>query len=59
MNHAAMRVALSAVADSMRVDQIRRHDGACIVFAGVTDPVGRDTHKQNPDRALASAPRGS
>lgn len=29
---------------------------AKLVFAGVTDPVGRDTHKQDPDRALAGAP---
>jgi predicted MPP superfamily phosphohydrolase len=27
-----------------------------IVFAGITDPVGRDAHKQDPDRALAGAP---
>lgn len=27
-----------------------------LVIAGVTDPVGRDTHKQDPDRALAGAP---
>jgi predicted MPP superfamily phosphohydrolase len=31
-------------------------NGAEIVFAGVTDPVGRDTHKQDPVRALAGAP---
>jgi predicted MPP superfamily phosphohydrolase len=31
-------------------------NGAAIVFAGVTDPVGRDTHKQDPVRALANAP---
>ena len=31
-------------------------DGARVVFAGVTDPVGRDSHKQDPDRALAGAP---
>lgn len=29
---------------------------ARIVFAGVTDPVGRDTHRPDPDRALAGAP---
>lgn len=29
---------------------------ARIVFAGVTDPVGRDTHKPDPDRALDGAP---
>jgi uncharacterized protein len=28
-----------------------------LVIAGVTDPVGRDTHKQDPHRALAGAPR--
>jgi hypothetical protein len=28
-----------------------------LVIAGVTDPVGRYTHKQNPAAALASAPR--
>jgi predicted MPP superfamily phosphohydrolase len=35
---------------------VRRGD-ARIVFAGVTDPVGRDTHAPDPDRALAGAPR--
>lgn len=30
---------------------------AQIVFAGVTDPVGRDSHAPDPDRALAGAPR--
>jgi predicted MPP superfamily phosphohydrolase len=29
---------------------------AKLVMAGVTDPVGRYTHKQDPDRALAGAP---
>lgn len=29
---------------------------ARLVMAGVTDPVGRYTHKQDPDRALANAP---
>jgi predicted MPP superfamily phosphohydrolase len=29
---------------------------ASLVIAGVTDPVGRATHKQDPDRALAGAP---
>jgi len=29
---------------------------ARLVIAGVTDPVGRDTHRQDPDRALAGAP---
>jgi predicted MPP superfamily phosphohydrolase len=31
-------------------------NGAKVVFAGVTDPVGRDTHRQDPDRALSGAP---
>ncbi|HKO56149.1 MAG TPA: TIM barrel protein [Thermoanaerobaculia bacterium] len=35
---------------------IKRGD-AKLVMAGVTDPVGRYTHKQDPDRALAGAPR--
>lgn len=30
-----------------------------VVFAGITDPVGRGTHKQDPDRALANAPRNA
>lgn len=30
-----------------------------LVIAGVTDPVGRYTHKQNPSAALASAPCGA
>jgi predicted MPP superfamily phosphohydrolase len=30
---------------------------ARIVFAGVTDPVGRGSHRQDPDAALGSAPR--
>lgn len=29
---------------------------AQLVFAGITDPVGRGDHKQDPDRALAGAP---
>ena len=29
---------------------------AKLVMAGVTDPVGRNTHKQDPDRALSGAP---
>ncbi|HET7435200.1 MAG TPA: metallophosphoesterase [Thermoanaerobaculia bacterium] len=36
--------------------RVIERDGAQIVFAGVTDPVGRDTHKQDPHRALANAP---
>ena len=32
---------------------------ARLVIAGVTDPVGRYTHKQDPDRALAGAPEES
>lgn len=31
-------------------------DGARVVIAGVTDPVGRDAHQQDPERALAGAP---
>ena len=34
---------------------IERGD-AQLVIAGVTDPVGRDTHKQDSRRALAGAP---
>jgi predicted MPP superfamily phosphohydrolase len=34
-------------------------NGKQIVFAGVTDPVGRDTHKQDPVRALSNAPAAS
>jgi uncharacterized protein len=30
--------------------------GARLVIAGITDPVGRYTHKQDPRRALANAP---
>jgi uncharacterized protein len=30
-----------------------------VVFAGITDPVGRGTHQQDPDRALANAPAKS
>ncbi len=36
--------------------RIIRRGNARLVLAGVTDPVGRDTHKQDPDRALAGAP---
>lgn len=32
-------------------------DGASIAFAGVTDPVGRGSHQQDPARALAHAPK--
>jgi hypothetical protein len=32
---------------------------AQIVFAGVTDPMGRDTHRQDPARAVAGAPEGA
>lgn len=35
---------------------IERGPNGRIVFAGITDPVGRDAHKQDPDRALAGAP---
>ena len=31
-------------------------NGARLAFAGVTDPTGRGTHRQDPDRALAGAP---
>jgi predicted MPP superfamily phosphohydrolase len=34
-------------------------NGIPIVFAGVTDPVGRGTHQQDPDRALAGTPPGA
>ncbi|HEV7921497.1 MAG TPA: metallophosphoesterase [Thermoanaerobaculia bacterium] len=37
--------------------RIIRRGEAKLVMAGVTDPVGRYTHKQDPDRALAGAPR--
>jgi hypothetical protein len=30
---------------------------ATLVMAGVTDPAGRDTHKQDPDRRLPERPR--
>ena len=33
--------------------------GATLVMAGVTDPVGRYTHTQDPDAALAGAPSDS
>jgi predicted MPP superfamily phosphohydrolase len=33
-----------------------RRGAATLVMAGVTDPVGRDTHKSDPAAALASAP---
>jgi predicted MPP superfamily phosphohydrolase len=36
--------------------RVIERDGARLVIAGVTDPVGRDTHKQDPPRALANAP---
>jgi uncharacterized protein len=32
---------------------------ARLVIAGVTDPVGRHTHTQDPDRALGTAPAGA
>ena len=34
-------------------------DGAKLVIAGITDPVGRDTHKSDPQLALAGAPKDS
>lgn len=36
--------------------RVIRHGDARIVIAGVTDPAGRDTHKPDPDRALAGGP---
>jgi predicted MPP superfamily phosphohydrolase len=39
--------------------RIVTRNGATIAFAGVTDPVGRDTHKQDPVRALAGVPEGA
>jgi len=36
--------------------RIIARDGASLVIAGVTDPVGRDSHKPDPQRALAGAP---
>ncbi len=34
-------------------------NGASIVFAGVTDPVGRGIHTQDPDAALSGAPESA
>lgn len=48
------RLGLTFLKNEHRI--IRRGD-ARLVMAGVTDPVGRDTHKQDPERALAGAPR--
>jgi len=39
--------------------RIVRRGEARLVIAGVTDPVGRDTHKSNPTAALAGAPADS
>lgn len=39
--------------------RVVRRNGRQIVFAGVTDPVGRDSHKQDPVRALSNAPAAS
>ena len=50
---ALQRVGLDFLKNEHRV--IAR-GGARLVMAGVTDPVGRYTHKQDPDRALAGAP---
>jgi predicted MPP superfamily phosphohydrolase len=47
------RLGLQFLKNEHRV--IRRGD-AKLVMAGVTDPVGRDTHKQNPVAALDRAP---
>jgi uncharacterized protein len=38
--------------------RVIRRGGATLVMAGVTDPVGRYTHKQDPDAALENAPEG-
>ena len=38
--------------------RVIRRGGATLVMAGVTDPVGRYTHKQNPTAALHDAPAG-
>jgi predicted MPP superfamily phosphohydrolase len=51
--HELERLGLTFLKNEHRM--IRRGD-ARIVFAGVTDPVGRYTHKQDPNRALAGAP---
>ena len=37
-------------------NRIIHRDGAKLVIAGITDPVGRYTHKSDPVRALAGAP---
>lgn len=50
------RLGLTFLKNEHRV--IRRGD-ARLVIAGVTDPVGRDTHKTNPTAALAGAPDGA
>jgi uncharacterized protein len=49
------RLGLQFLKNEHRV--IRRGD-ATLVMAGVTDPVGRHTHKQDPDAALEGAPEG-
>ncbi|HEX8252338.1 MAG TPA: metallophosphoesterase [Thermoanaerobaculia bacterium] len=53
---ALQRVGLDFLKNEHRV--IARGN-ARLLMAGVTDPVGRYTHKQDPDRALAGAPAGS
>jgi len=35
-----------------------RRGSSILVMAGVTDPVGRDTHRSDPDAALRNAPEG-
>lgn len=49
------RLGLEFLKNEHRV--IRRGD-ATLVMAGVTDPVGRYTHKQDPNAALEDAPEG-
>jgi len=39
--------------------RIVERNGARLAFAGVTDPTGRGTHRQDPERALAGAPSES
>lgn len=39
--------------------RIVSRDGATLVFAGITDPVGRGAHRPDPDRAVRGAPAAS
>jgi predicted MPP superfamily phosphohydrolase len=50
------RLGLTFLENAHRVIQRGR---ATLVIAGITDPVGRDTHKSDPRLALANAPRDS